>query len=166
MRHQIDKNSLTIFLKRAPLFVRVMYYVFTAICFLFPLVSVTLYAIYSGKLHFGFIFLFALFGVIGFFLLRASLWNTYGKETIQRNGNIIEYTADYGWFKDKARSLNVQQTTEVKELPHYNDGKFKLAVSNGDASSSIETAVPLEEDEAIQLVQKLEQLTSLQSKQG
>lgn len=139
------------------MFVLAIYYLFTALFFILPILSVTLFVIYEGQFHFGFIFLFALFGVLGFFLLRSSLWNSAGKEILVKNGSVLEYIADYNWFKDKSRVMDLNGEIRVSIEPHYNDGMFKLVIVS-DKEEVIETAVPLDNEVAKGLKEQLDDL--------
>lgn len=114
--------------------------------------------VYEGQFHFGFIFMFALFSVIGFFLLKSSLWNTFGKEILAKKGNDLIYVADYGWFRDKVKNIAIQESLTISIAPHFKDGNFKLWIVNSETKEMIETAIPIEETEAVKLEEILRKM--------
>ena len=72
-----------------------------------------------------------LFGLIGFYLLRVSLWNTYGKETIELKTPNITYEANYGWFKDGKRSINSELINYgIMPVGYEEDEKGVLIIGN------------------------------------
>ena len=158
MIYQSKSNQIIIEVKRAPLFMLIIYYLFTTLFFILPFVSVTLFVVFNRQFHFGFIFLFALFGVLGFFLLRSSLWNSFGKEIIEKKACRIGYIADYNWFKYKVKSIDIKDSVKIKIEPHYNDGKFKLTIVSTNNKDVIETAIPLEYKDAQLLKIELEKM--------
>lgn len=62
----------------------------------------------GGGITFGSVITIAIFSLLGFYLLRISLWNTFGKEIIEFNQDKITYTTDYGWFSDKVKEISVE----------------------------------------------------------
>lgn len=130
----------------------------TALFFLFPMVSSALFLANENQFHFGFIFLFVLCGIIGFFLLKYSLWNTFGKEILAKRGNDLVYVSDYGWFKDKVKNIVIQESLTLNVAPHFKDGNFKLWIVNSDTEEMIETAVPIQEIEAIKVKEALSKM--------
>jgi hypothetical protein len=53
----------------------------------------------NGSASIGSIFGIGFLGLIGFFLLRFSLWNTYGKEVIRISDGKLEYYGDFKYFQ-------------------------------------------------------------------
>ena len=104
-QYQIAENSLTLRVKPSPLFVRAVMFLLAFAFFLAP-VSGILVSLFSGQgFHIGYLIGGFIFGVLGFYLLRIALWNTYGTEFITFHPDHINYIADYGWFKDGKLSL-------------------------------------------------------------
>jgi hypothetical protein len=108
-QYELNKNQLELRVKKAPLFVRAVMFFFTILFFLLPLTGMILGLAMGKDMHFGYILGIFVFGILGFYMLRISLWNTYGKEIITFENNNITYIADYGWFKDGKKQYEYTQ---------------------------------------------------------
>ena len=83
---------------------------------------------------FNIVFLF-IFGLIAFYMLRVSLWNTYGFEFIQFGNNNLAYVADYHWFKDKVKEFDFENINyEVKPVSYEEDNKGVLVIKFDDGT--------------------------------
>ena len=104
--NQIDlkQNQLVLKEKRGPLIARLFIYLLTIFSIILPLGGVTVNVSNSGLTIVSVIML-GLFGLIAYYMLRVSLWNTYGAEIIEFQKNKINYTADYQWFKGGQKEL-------------------------------------------------------------
>ncbi|WP_117883577.1 hypothetical protein [Aureibaculum luteum] len=109
---------------------------------------------FGGEFHIGYIIGLFLFCLLGFYLLRISLWNTYGEEIIVFNKSTINYEADYGWFKDGRKVINVEHLNYTMRIIDYEeDKKSALIISNND--DTIESVVKMDNDELVELIQLL-----------
>lgn len=84
-----------------------------------------------GKgLHVGYIIGIFFFGIMGFYMLRLSLWNTYGRETITFNSTEIIYTADYGWFTDGKKQKEISGSIELstRQIGYEDDDTRGLVI--------------------------------------
>lgn len=127
----LNENELVLSVKKAPLFVRAVIFLLALISLLLPLVGLTLRVASGDGFHFGFLLMMLLFGAMGFYLLRLTLWNTYGKETIHFTKNKIEYLSDYGWFKGTRKQLTIESsaTFSIQKLGYEDDQIGTLVIS-------------------------------------
>lgn len=103
------------------------------------------YALIGNGLHAGFIFGISLFGLLGIYLLRLALWNTYGKETITINKNNFLYYADYKWFKNKEEVINYDPplTFSINKVGYEDDNLGQLEIKGKGNHFSCVTKIPL-----------------------
>lgn len=107
MKQYIFENKkLILKTNKAPFIIRICLYLITLFCFLIPLMVIVSTFLDNDDFKFTIFIVLGISGLIGFYLLRVSLWNTFGKEIIQFHKNEITYIADYYWFKDKLKSIN------------------------------------------------------------
>jgi len=129
-QYELNTNVLVLRVKKAPLFVRSVMFFFSFLFFLLPLTGMIL-AITMGKgMHFGFIIGMFVFGVLGFYMLRISLWNTFGKEIITFENTNITYIADYGWFKDgkKQKEYKKPLIYTIRQIGYKEDNEGGLVI--------------------------------------
>lgn len=107
-QYDLNGNTLTLRVKKAPAVIRAAMFFIAFLCFVSPLLAMTLYALSGNGIHIGFLFGMVIFGLLGFYLLRVGLWNTYGNEVILFSKTEINYIADYGWFKDGKKLLKLE----------------------------------------------------------
>ena len=109
-QHELNNGELILRVKRSPVFVRIVIFSFAFLFFLLPIVGMTLSILMGNRFHIGFLIGLGFFGLMGFYLLRMGLWNTYGTEIIKFQSGKVIYEANYGWFKDAKKQ---------KKLFHY-----------------------------------------------
>ncbi|MBD0831126.1 hypothetical protein [Aestuariibaculum sediminum] len=122
---------MTLKVKKAPLAIRCAMFLFAFACFVLPLSGVVM-SIYEGQgFHFGFLIGLFLFGLLGFYLLRLSLWNTYGQETIKFETGSIDYEANYGWFKDGKKQIGYNNLVfYVNKIGYDEDKTGSITIDN------------------------------------
>ena len=116
-----------------------------------------IFGLASGKGSiFGFILSIGLFGLIAFYLLRQSLWNTFGTEEIKFEKGIVHYEADYGWFKDAQKHKEIQELSYlILPIEYEDDNLGVLIIGNGDTEQiRCVTKIPIDQIE--ELIAKLE----------
>lgn len=129
-QYTLSENELEIRVKKAPVVARSMMFIFAAISFLLPTVG-TILGLASGKgFHIGYAIGLVVFGLLGFYLLRVSLWNSFGKELITFNSNKISYVADYGWFKDGKKEKELVKPIDwgIRPLGYEDEQKGALII--------------------------------------
>jgi hypothetical protein len=153
-----EKKQLKLKVAKSPILVRLILFIITFLCFALPLFGIVLNAIEGNGIKFGGILVFGAFSLIGFFMLRISLWNSFGEEIIQFNDDQIEYVADYRWFKDGRKTLDKNLIRfSIKPLGYEEDNKGILVISNG--KSEIESVVKMQIkylEELIELLQNVD----------
>ena len=145
-QYELNKNVLELRVKKASLFVRSVLFLFTILFFSLPLFGIILRLTMGDGLHFGNIVLLIIFGVLGFYMLRISLWNTYGKETITFESNHVIYIADYGWFKDGKKHKEIKEPLVylVRQIGYEEDNKGVLVIEMEEPINCV-TKIPIEE---------------------
>ncbi len=152
-------NILHLKIKKSPLLIQLVLFSLTIVTVLLPLTAIGL-AISDGS-GFKFIYLISigLFSLMGFYLLRVSLWNTYGEEIIDITEAKITYVANYGWFKDGKRELLFgAQTYSIKQIG-YKEENIGILVIDSDGGT-IESVVKISIPELQELINILETISS------
>ena len=129
-QYELNKNELELRVKKAPLFVRTVMFFFTFLFFLLPFTGMILGLAMGKGMHIGYVIGLFFFGILGFYMLRISLWNTCGKETITFENNYLIYIADYGWFKDgkKQKELKNPLVYSIRQIGYEEDNKGGLII--------------------------------------
>lgn len=149
-----EKKQLKLKVAKSPILVRLILFIITSLCFVLPLFGIVLNIIEGNGIKFGGILAFGVFSFIGFFMLRVSLWNSFGEEIIQFNDDQIEYVADYRWFKDGKRTLDKDLIMySIKPIGYEDDNKGILVISNG--NSKIESVVKMQNKNLEELIELL-----------
>lgn len=160
-QHRFGKNTLTLNVKRAPLIIRAAMFIFAFLCVAMPLLGMTLYALLGYGIHIGFLFGIVIFGLLGFYLLRVGLWNTYGNEVIAFSKTEINYIADYGWFKDGKKHLGLTSPAlyTLRQIGYEEDNVGALIIEAGEERIFCVTKMPIAELE--ELIEKLNNSTHI-----
>lgn len=118
----IESNQLILKVNKSPIIVRVLLYIVTFLFIFLPLVGISFAMITGGELKFGMFISIGIFGLISFYMLRISLWNTYGSEIIAFDAGKIIYKADYGWFVDGRKEYEIEKPQfEIKQIGYESD---------------------------------------------
>jgi hypothetical protein len=100
--------------------------------------------------HIGFVFGIGIFGLLGFYMLRIFLWNTYGHEIITFNGNTFTYEADYGWFKDGKPPVEINPIVfSHKQIGYESEQIGVLVIGNSGSGIECVSQLPLKELEEL-----------------
>lgn len=109
MEHIIfQNNKLTLNGSKSPLLIRIIIFFTSFLFFLLPIYGVTLNLFHGNGITFFSLIIIAVFFTLGYYLLRISLWNTFGKEIIWIGHEKIIYEADYGWFKSDKKEIYLE----------------------------------------------------------
>lgn len=96
----------------------------------------------GGELKFLMLVMIGIFGLFCFYMLRVSLWNTYGVEVLHFNKDKIMYSADYGWFKDGTKDYEIKEPElKIKQIGYENDSIGVLLIF--DSKNCIETVTQI-----------------------
>lgn len=147
----LENDQLKLTVRKSPFIIRIVLYFFAFAFFIFPTAG-TIASIALGEgLHFGFIIGIGIFSLLGFYLLRVALWNTYGEEIIKYSKNEILYEANYGWFRDAKKTIkNESLTYFVSPVGYEEDHEGILLLDNG--KETIECAVKMPQQQIEELI--------------
>ncbi|MGJ1238735.1 hypothetical protein [Sphingobacterium sp. G1-14] len=152
--NQIDlkQNQLVLKEKRGPLIARLFIYLLTIFSIILPLGGVTVNVSNSGLTIVSVIML-GLFGLIAYYMLRVSLWNTYGAEIIEFQKNKINYTADYQWFKGGQKEFDFEKIDFTIQKSGYEEDNKGVLVIKFDEKEIFETVskLPLSDLEILRI---------------
>nr|WP_321235130.1 hypothetical protein [uncultured Psychroserpens sp.] len=149
-QYTLDANELTLRVNKSPIFVRALMFLFAILFFVLPILGFVSYASMGKGLHIGSFVLIFLFGLMGFYLLRLALWNTYGKEKLSFKTNECTYLADYGWFKDAIKTKEFKTYTfSIKPIGYIEDQKGVLLIEDSKTQIECATKMPIETIEAL-----------------
>jgi hypothetical protein len=159
-QYELTGDLLILKVKKSPLFVRSTMFFFAFLFFLLPLIGMIGGLAVGLGLHIGYFIMMFFFGILGFYLLRMSLWITYGKETIRFNEDSITYLADYGWFKDGRKQKEFDEAPEfsIRQTGYEDEEKGTLFIDMGKYDLLCATKMPNAELE--ELIEKLQELAS------
>lgn len=147
-------NTLILKVKKAPFLIRGIMFLIAFLSAILPLSGIIIAISLGNSFHFGFLIGVGLFGLIGFYLLRISLWNTYGEETIIFYNSKIEYEANYGWFKDGKKTFNIDRPNySIKQIGYVDDKKGTLVLKDG--NEIIESVVKMSINDLEDLIERL-----------
>jgi len=93
----------------------------------------------NGGLSMLTVFIYGIFGLIAFYMLRVSLWNTYGAEIIHFEKNKLTYTADYRWFKDGLKEFDFEKIDFTIQKAGYEEDHKGVLVIKFDEKEMFET---------------------------
>lgn len=153
---QIKDNNLILRSKRAPLLITLILFIVAILFFIMPLFGMILYIANGDGFHVGFLFALFFFGILGFYMLRLALWNTYGNEVITFTDNYIHYVADYEWFKDGKKEREIVPSRinfSIRQIGYVDDNKGALVINLNDDDILCVTKMPT--DQLEELVLKL-----------
>ena len=150
-----ENNQLKLKVSKTPVFVSLILIIITFLCFALPIFGIVFNAVEGNGIKIGGILVFGVFCLIGFYLLRISLWNSYGQEIIKFNENEIIYIADYRWFKDGEKTLEKNEITySIKPVGYEEENNGILVISNG--KSEIESVVKIPKENLEKLISRIE----------
>ncbi|RKR11977.1 hypothetical protein C8C83_3735 [Flavobacterium sp. 90] len=131
-QYSFKNNILNLKVKKSPLAIRAVMFFFTFAFFLFPTLGAIVSVLIGGGLQFGHVIGIGIFALMGFYLLRVSLWNTYGEETIEILNDKVIYEANYGWFKDGKKEIEISSPKySFKSVGYEEDNEGVLVISDG-----------------------------------
>lgn len=146
-------NTLNLKVKKSPLAIRIIMFFFAFASFILPLFGTIWGLVLGGGLEIGYFIGIGLFSVMGFYLLRIALWNTYGEETIGILENKIIYEANYGWFKDGKKEIAISGPRySFKSVGYEEDNEGVLVISSENTQIESVVKMPIEQIEALLFV--------------
>jgi hypothetical protein len=145
-QYHFENNQLTLYVKTSPLLVRVFMFMFSFLFFILPIAGMIGYASSGKGIHFGFFAGIFIFSLLGFYLLRLALWNTYGKEELKFSNKTVTYYADYGWFKDAMKTVDLDSLSfSIQSVGYEEDKKGVLIIGEDENTVECVTKMPISE---------------------
>ena len=160
--NQIEWNNstLTLHVKKSPVFIRGLLFfifVFTAII---PIVAFVLNFINGNEFRLMSVFSLIFFGFLSFRVLRAALWNSYGKEIIVFSNNKIVYTTDFKWFKDKVKEYECNKLTFTSSRIGYEENDEGLLIIYINSEIQLNTVTKIKMPQLTSLIHQLNETFS------
>ena len=155
-QYSLTGNKLHLKVKKTPFLVRIFLISLTSFIFLMPFISAILIISSDSEFKLGNFLLFIFCGLVGFYFLRLTLWNIYGREIIIFKENKFSYNTDYKWFKGKMQHLEINEPLEfgINPIGYEEDFKGALEISSGELFFHCVTKMP--EAELKELIIELE----------
>lgn len=143
-------NTLNLKVKKSPFLIRIIMFFFAFASFILPVFGTIWGLALGGGLEIGYFIGIGLFSVMGFYLLRVALWNTYGEETIEILENKITYEANYGWFKDgKKEMAMIVPSYSFKSVGYEEDNEGVLVIVSENSQMESVVKMPMDQIEAL-----------------
>lgn len=147
----LENNLLKLKVRKSPIIIRMLLFLFAFAFFIFPTLGMIASIAFGKGLQFGFLIGIGFFSLLGFYLLRIALWNTYGEETILFLETEVIYEANYHWFKDAKKVIENKNLNYVLSPVGYEeDNEGILIIDNGNAV--IECAVKIPQQQIEELI--------------
>ena len=149
-QYKFENNTLKLSVKKSLFLIRAIMFFFAFLFFVSPTIAMISSVVDGKDFHFGFIIGIGTFGLMGFYLLRIALWNSFGSEEIKFDKNTVTYEADYGWFKDGIKTLEIIPLVfSIKQIGYEEDNIGTLIIGEGDEKIESVTKMPLDELEKL-----------------
>lgn len=149
-QYNFKNNILRLKVKKAPLIFRAIIFFCASAFFVLPVIGVIFDIAFGGSLNIGHFIGVGVFYVIGFYVLRVFLWNTYGNETIEILENKIIYEANYGWFKGGRTEMEITSPAySFKSVGYEEDNETVLVISSENAQMESVVKMPIDEIKAL-----------------
>ena len=155
---EFQKNVLKLSVDKPHIVLRIFLF-FLAFCtFFLPFFGIVISLSSGGGLHIGYLIGLGIFSLLAFYLLRISLWNTFGQETFIFNEKEIVYEADYGWFKDgKATILMENIQYSIDTIGYEEENLGVLILNNEEKRIQSVVKIPKKQlDELLYLLRNLD----------
>ncbi len=133
----MNGKEYTIGTKKAPIFIRIFLILIMSILILIPITVIAL--TYENGPHMGILISFIICWGVGFYLLKIVLWNTIGQEVLTVNPEKISYLADYRFFKDGRKEIEIDDLKTEIICTDYNKQLGILILKN--KTTQIETVI-------------------------
>lgn len=141
-QYNLKGNQLELIVKPSPIIIRIIILVISIITFIMPLVGLVLRIAMGDGFHFAFLIAIAVFGYLGFYLLKIVLWNSYGKEVITLNKANTTFVSDFKFFQNKVDIENLNITSFSYNQVGYEEENFGTLVI-GDEDNELESVVKI-----------------------
>ena len=152
---EFEKNTIILYVKKSPLIIRAIFLIISILFFLLPISGMALAMQNGSPLKIGYLIGIGLGGLLGFYIFRIYLWNSFGKEIIIFNNNEVSYEADYRLFKDGKKDKTFDVLTYSITPIGYEEENLGLLTIGVD-ENIIESVVKLPINQLEELIHKIE----------
>ncbi|NTD99966.1 hypothetical protein G6M26_42760 [Agrobacterium tumefaciens] len=129
-----QNDKITLKGRKSPLLISVILFPTSFLFFLLPIYGLTLSLFHGNGITFFSIIIIAIFFMLGYYLLRISLWNTFGKEIIWIGHEKIVYEADYGWFKGDKKEIYLENLNYLIKPCEFEKNNMGVLILESDKS--------------------------------
>lgn len=151
-QYTLQNKILTLKVEKSPFLIRLILFLLSFSFFVFPIGGAVFSIALGSGFHIDFFIAIGIFSLLGFYLLRISLWNTYGEETISFLNDKIIYEANYGWFKDgKKETLISNPDFYAVPVGYEEDNEGVLVIGSDDFKIESVVKIPILELEELLL---------------
>ncbi|WP_070138161.1 hypothetical protein [Crocinitomix algicola] len=160
MQYSIDNNTLSLTVKKSHFILRFLLYFMSCVILLGPIIGFII-SIKSGQpFHFKFLIGMAISSIIGFYILRFALWNSFGKEIIELSPESISYTTDYKIYRDKKNHKREGNLTfSYNPIGYIEDQMGCLTINTG--TGTIQSVVKMPIIDINTLIKELNTINNL-----
>lgn len=143
-------NTLTLKVGKSPLIIRIILFPTAFLFFILPTYAITSNLSDGSGITLLSVIMIAFFFLLGYYLLRISLWNTFGEEVITLGSEKIIYEADYGWFKGNKKEIFIENLKcSIKPGEFENKDKGVLLLDSDQSQIECVALIPIKELEAL-----------------
>lgn len=150
----LENNVLKLKVKQSSFFTRLILFVLAFVFFLIPIAVMVTSIIVGNGFHFGFLISTFIFSLMGLFLLRLALWNSFGEEIYEFNLKEVSYQFNYGWYKEQKKVVKMDVLLFSFNSVGYEGDKIGTIVI-GVNDSKINSVVKMPVSEIEELITKL-----------
>lgn len=129
-----QNDKITLKGRKSSLLISIILFPTSFLFFLLPIYGLTLSLFHGNGITFFSIIIIAIFFMLGYYLLRISLWNTFGKEIIWIGHEKIVYEADYGWFKGDKKEIYLENLNYLIKPCEFEKNNMGVLILESDKS--------------------------------
>jgi hypothetical protein len=144
---------LTVFAHETPFAVRFVIGFFCFAIFIVPVVATIAILANGDGFKAGIIISYIISWLVGYYLLRIVLWNSYGKEIVVIDSESLNYYCDYKYFKSNQQELKLSKL-KIEIQKQEDSGVFVF--SNQD--EKIQMVIPVSMQDLISVQQEINRI--------
>lgn len=140
---------VTISVKYSPVIIRLFLSVVALIIFVMPIIVTGYIVSTDGVLPFGLFISYFVAWLVGAYLTRIILWNTYGKEQLTLYTDKISYHADFKFFQSNKKEITVENLQLASICIDEEEQSGFIGMTNG--ADELQTVIKVSMKELIEL---------------
>ncbi len=147
---EINNNIFVLKVQKSPFILRYFILLLSLTSIIAPLIGMFFRIKYGGGIHFSNILFLGFFSLLGLYLFRIFLWNSYGKEKIEIDQLQVKYTLDYSLFKSQRIALISKKVFSINKIGYEEDNLGTLVIGEGE--NTFESVVKIKIEQLEQLI--------------